>query len=481
MTPTRLLNWIVSLGSDAVGRFALQLGSTIVFARLLAPEQFGQAALVVVIMAVLSIIVTAPFEEGLVQQRRVRRMHFSAALGALLLLALLLYGLTAALALTVGEWLFGAAGIGPLIAGFGLILLAEGPYAVFCAAARRRRRFGSIAAANFAGLLLGTVVGIGLALSGVGVWSLLAVRVVSRYVSAVWIAVAAGYRIFPAWSPRHLRSSARFAGWYFADRCTTNLTDAVFQALVTSLLGLAANGYLNMAMRIVEPIRGASGAISHNLAMAYFTRLQDTPARLRDSLEAAMQHTCLILFPIFVGLAAVSGTLIILLAGEQWQPAVPVAVLLALSAALISPTEFVHTAVTARGRAELGFATSLTGLVVTIVSVAALAPLGVIAAGWSRLLYYGGDAAWGVGLAAGLFGIPTLRFARLLWRLVAAATVMGLLVWWLPGLLPPDLPRLGVLAAQVGAGALTYGLLVAVLVPDLVRQTLSQLLASRGG
>lgn len=479
MKLTRLSNWLIYLGGDAVGRFALQIGSTIIFARLLLEEDFGRSALTIAWVQVLAILVCAPFEEGLVQRRIVRKGHFNACLAASLALAcLLIFSLSVGIFLTPlsrGD----LASVSVPIAAFSLILLAEGPVAIFTAAARRARRFRTIATGNFLGLATGTMVGLWLATQGAGLWSLLAVRLVARFVLGGWLVATSRIRFWPQWSVERLKELSHFAGWHTSDRGLTVLSDALFQSLVTALLGAGANGYLNMATRIIEPIRGITGSASHNISMSLFSRLQDSSRELKAVMSRAVSQTALFLVPVFFGLAATSDSLITLLAGPDWAPAVSIAVLFGIATAIQSPFEFVHTASAARGRPELGFYTSLLNLAVLVLSFWWFSWMGIIAIGFARLFYYLADALCALLIARGLFRASSIGLLFSLAPALICGAVMGGVTWSLPQWLPTGVPIAGVLVLQVICGIAVYTATILLFARAQVAATLRALVSER--
>src|SRR5690606_22252040 len=75
----RVVGWLSFSAADAAGRLAIQLGSTIILARLLAPEDFGRTMLVLVAVQTLILLVQAGFEEALVQREEVTPEHLATA------------------------------------------------------------------------------------------------------------------------------------------------------------------------------------------------------------------------------------------------------------------------------------------------------------------------------------------------------------------------------------------------------------------
>ncbi|GAB3679159.1 oligosaccharide flippase family protein [Salinisphaera aquimarina] len=454
-----MLSWISSSSLDAAGRIGLKVLSTILFARWLTPEIFGQASLTIVIVSVLAVLVTAPFEESLTQRKVVNSRHFASALTVVTGLSTLVFLL--AIGVNHGATFASAdtARVAALVGWFSLMLFAQGPISIYTALARRHRGFKRIAWSNLAGEVVGTTVGLILAVSGVGVWSLLAVRIVGRFVTLAGLMATCPVVIRPGLSATHIRQLSTFAGWFFAGRCVGTLSDAVFQGLVARYFGLAGAGYLNMALRVIEPVRGATGSMGHNISMSFFMRVQDAPDRLRDSVEQAMASTSLILLPLFVGLAAVGPTIINVLAGPKWSVSGPVITALAFAAATTAATNFQASAFAAKGRADLCLWAVCVEFLLMIAALVLLSPLGILAVGLARLASNIGEAGYVMVMARRVLDVEVKRTFIVVGPIMLSACAMGLCVAavgrapWL------DSSALLRLVVQIGCGVVIYTLL----------------------
>jgi O-antigen/teichoic acid export membrane protein len=420
-----LFRWLSVSLADTAGRTLLQIISTAVLARILVPAEFGLAALASAGIAIAAAVITAPIEEALAQRKVLRSGHFRSALGfavAMALLALISIWLA-------GQWQhIATTAIYPLLFGFSTVLLAEGPIAIYSALARRQRNFSALAWSNLIGLAVGTGIGIMLAFLEFGVWSLIALRVISRFATLAILLQQSRVKPRLDFSVVHLRDLSGFAGWLVACRLVETLCEAVFQSLVNYFFGLTANGYLNMAQRIVEPLRGSASSISHNLASAYYFRLQNSASDLGNAIAATVAETAWLLQPIFFGLAAISPTLVVLLGGPEWKPAASLAICLALAAAISTATSFVHSGISASNRNDLGLISSCIELLALTGSLIMFSKQGLIALGVAKLVAVLADAVFVLFASQALFSSRPSVLLRQLIPSVSITLPMGLLV-----------------------------------------------------
>ncbi len=451
----RMRNWIGLSAGEAVARLFLQVGVTAVLARLLAPDAFGVAALVLTIVAFLSIAVGTPFEDRLAQQKRLRRPELEGIFGFVILTAVAAFAL-ACIGGVVLAWWFEREAFVYLMPFTALLLFAQGPFSLGLALARRRRSFVAINLAHLAGNVFGAIVAVISGFLGAGVWALLAFRVATVIASTPTLFILLGYRLKPRFRLAQLRGFDSFAWTTLKARSVENSAYLLFNILVAQLFGIAALGIVNMALRIIEPVRGAVGAIGHNLSFPLFKAAREEPERLREAILAVSGQSAILTAPVFMGLAAVSPLLIPLLAGPGWDPAVQIAALLALGGMLLMPSQILIAALTAQGRPAYGFYAPLIGVGVLCAGLILGSEGDVIAVGLAR---FAADLAQVIAVFA--FGAIALGLApqRLLTVLAApwtAALVMAAAVAGIAHAAPESWQPLVTLAILVASGALIY-------------------------
>ncbi|WP_245576929.1 oligosaccharide flippase family protein [Kaistia adipata] len=468
---SRLLGWIGWAGADAIGRLALLTGSTIILSRMLTPHDFGVSALVLILVAVAAVCVGAPFEEALAQRRALRRAHLGAALALswLVALGLLLVSIPG------GIWLadlYGAPEMRLLLPVAMLSIFFSGHSDIATALARRLKRFNDVAMATLVGHVVGIALSLAIAFAGGGVWALIAQRLLVVVARALILQWRLGYWILPRWSRAHLGHLGRFARISFLDRLADNLTYLAFNNVVGLLYGVAVLGYVNMAMRLIEPIRGAIIATSHNLAFSYFAAAAGQPARLRDRVEPVVGNAAFVIAPLFVGLAAVTPILLPIVAGPGWEGAIDIAVCLAVGAAIILPARLVYTALSASARPEFSLIGALASFGATLVVLVAASPLGPISVGLSRLVGDSVQAALAIALPPRHLAWSRLERFRTLAPAWVISAAMGLVVAGV-GVLEAGLNRPLALILSILLGVIVYVVLLAVFARPALRNLLA--------
>lgn len=455
-----LLGWLGWAGLDALGRLALLTGSTFIFTRLVAPRDFGVAALVLTIVTTAAIFVGAPFEEALAQRRQVRMLHLRAALGASWAVGAALLAMSVAAAPLLAE-AYGDPQMRWLLPAAMTQIFFSGHADIATALARRLRRFNDVAFASLVGHVVGVALSLVIAFAGHALWGLAMQRPLIMLVRAVVLQRRLPHAVAPSWDPAQAAGFGRFAGMSFTARLIENLSYLFFNNLVGAVYGLATLGQFNMAMRFIEPIRGAVTATSHNLAFSFFARAERDPARLRALAERVVAQAAFATAPAFVGLATLAPRLLPLMAGPGWEQAAQIAVCLSLGAALAAPAGLVFTVFSAAGRPEKSVQSLALSVVAALAALALCAPLGPISVGLSRLAGDGARAGYAVLVTSGPLGWTRAARAaslRTAWLLSAAMGALVALSTHLFAALPPPLA----VAAMTGLGVLFYVALLAV-------------------
>src|SRR5258708_8578927 len=150
--------------ADTVVTAGLSIATLLILARIIAPEDFGKAAIILGGTQLPNLFVEGLFHDALIQRRDLTTSIAGAALAFVLTLATALFALPAGLFAVFPNML--GAEQAWLIIGALFSLLFTGPIGVSNALMRRELEFATVARASIIGKLLGCAVSIAIAAMG---------------------------------------------------------------------------------------------------------------------------------------------------------------------------------------------------------------------------------------------------------------------------------------------------------------------------
>ena len=437
-------------------RWAAQLftwASTLVIARLLAPNDYGLVAMAMAFTGLLEVITDMGLGSALVQSRELSKRDIEETMGATWLL-----GVAAAIliALTAPLWahIQGDPRIVPVIRvlaiGVPLGTALNVPYSLL----HRRLAFGLVARAQFVRGVVTAGVTLAAAVVMQSHWALVTGTLVGRVAFTVMLLWAEPVRPRLPGRDTRIGGLLRFGGILTADRVLNYARANIDVALIGALLGTRMVGLYVMALALARLPLEKLGSAFEPVAYPTFARLRDDKPALRRYFLGLSVGTMAIALPVCFGLIVTAGIFVPTVIGSQWIPIVrPLQV-----AAIVTPLAFhlilVSALFNAMGRVKLSLRITTLISVLTILAVVVSVPFGIV----------GIAAATGIGfalvwvyaemLALRLIDLPVRDAGRAILPSLSASIAMALAVIAVSLLLAPQWPgavRLVILCV-VGVG-----------------------------
>ena len=463
-----------NVGWSAVQKWFVRLAGVatfVVIGRLLGPEEIGLAALAMAAVGFLAVVADFGMSTFLVQAEAADRRTTSTVFWATLALGVagagLIVALAGPLAVALGEP-DAAPVLRVLAAGLVLTTLTCVPAALLL----REMRFRVMAMRGVAAAVVGAVVGIGLAVTGAGVWALVVQSLVQNAFSLVWFWVAARWRPALVCSPEVLRSIGRFGTTLLGINVVQALRDRSDQVLIGGVAGVEALGYWAVAARVVGLVHDVTMSVMDHVALPLFVRVRDDGARFTRAYETAVAMSTALLAPVLAVLAVVTPVLLPTLFGDRWGPSVLPAQVLCLAYVIGGMGYFNKAALLAFRRPGVAWWLALLTLVLHAAVVVLAAPHGLAAVAWA----FSAEVAVVVVVSAVVLrrtvGVGARTYGRGAAALGAAAVALGPMV-----AADRALPGDGLLAAAVVGvvGLLAYLAVMLVVNRRLLREALADL------
>jgi PST family polysaccharide transporter len=343
----------------------IALLTTLVLARLLAPEDFGLIALALVVMNALDAINELGIGAAVIwrtgDEDETSDVAFVLSLASGLTLTAVAVLCAPLVADAVGE-----ESVEPIIAALAVTLIIASFGSVQDARLRRALAFQRRFVAELLKALVKAGVTVALAIAGLGAWAL-----VHGQVAGV-AAGAACYWVLAGWRPRRrfdtdvARRLLGYGGQVTLHALLLVAVTNVDYLIIGSRLGTEALGYYTLAFRLPGLLIMSGCWVLSQVLFPAFANVTRDHGSLSTALLKTVRATTAVIAPLGVGIVLVAPDLVSVLFGERWAPAVPVLRWLAVFAVLSTLLSTDDSVYKARGRPGVMVGVTFTQLVVGV-------------------------------------------------------------------------------------------------------------------
>ena len=327
-SPRQALFWSAL---DRLGIQSVQLGLSIIMARILMPSDYGLIGMIALYVAVAGMFVDGGFSATIVQRQSlepdeiVSVFYLNIAVG--LLASILLCA--------ISPWLssfYHQPSLLPITRVMGVCVLIGSFGVVPAAILYRRMDLRRMAQINFIATPLSGVAGIASALCGYGVWSLIVQQLVA---SALTTALSWWYsqlRLRGRFRLHLLRTILPFSLRIFATGLSGSVSDNLSYAAIGKLFRPADVGFYTRAFSLARLPMDALDMTLGRVFLPMLSRLQAEVGQFTSKTRRYLEISTITVIPIMSLLAVVSAPLVSCLLTEKWSPCVPYLRLFCLAA-----------------------------------------------------------------------------------------------------------------------------------------------------
>lgn len=311
------------LGGASAARFAMNIVSTVILARLLDPEAYGLLAMVFVVTNFLTMFRDMNLSLATIQRSTITHQQVSTIFWFNVAISALIAAMIAALAPGIA-WFYDE----PRLTLITLVLAApiflRGFIVQHKALLRRKMNFGAITGIDLASALIGYVVAIFMAWKGYGYWALVGMQIGSTISDLVLTLLIT--RWWPGLPMRRsgVRSMVVFGTnltGYSVIRFTSRSLDNV---LIGSYWGAAALGIYSKSRDLVGQVSGYAQSPFSAVGVPSLSRLTDEPEKYRQTFHRLSEKIALIAIGGAVLIGCTAPEVVAILLGEQWTESAPI-------------------------------------------------------------------------------------------------------------------------------------------------------------
>ena len=368
------------------GNQAISFIISIILARLLLPAEFGLIGMVAVFIVIGRTLVDVGLTQSLIRNEATDQEDLSTVFFFNLIASILIYFV-----------LFISA---PLIAQFydqniltDIIRVISLTFVIGAFGAIQNTRLTKImdfktkTIISVPSVIGGGVIGVGLAYSGFGVWSLVWSRVAESLISTVQL------WIYTKWYPSFNFNIQKFKYHFnFGYKLgLSSLLDTVFNNIYVIVIGkyFAASqvGFYTRAESLQKlPVANISKALN-KVTYPLFAEIQDDNERLKRVYKQIMQTVVFLIAPILIFTAVLAEPIFILVLTEKWLPAVPYFQILCVSGILQPINSYNLNVLKVKGRSDLFLKLEVIKKIIIAISIIVAIQYGIYGLLYSHAIF----------------------------------------------------------------------------------------------
>ncbi len=295
---------------------------SVILARLLAPEEFGVVAIVMIFIEIANVFVISGLNTSLIQKKNINETEISTIFYCGVILSVVLYGV-----MFFAAPLIATAYEDPLLTSvirvFALRLPICSIQQVPSALLSRKLDFKKFFFATIIGVVLSAAVGIIMAVKGFGVWALVAQNLVAAVSDAILLSVVA------KWIPKgnfSLREAAPLIsyGWKIM---AADLIGTIFNNLNSMVIGLKYDSvdlaYYTKGKTLPQMVRNNIYTTLISVLFPAMSNVGDDIQQVKAVSRRSVKMLAYIIFPMMTGMICVAENLVIALYTEKWLLMIP--------------------------------------------------------------------------------------------------------------------------------------------------------------
>ena len=359
---------------------------SMILARILLPEEFGLIGMIGIFIAIGTGLMDSGLNQSLIRGKEMDQGDYSTVFFFNLISSIVLYVIIYFCAPLIANF-YDQPVLTNLVRVYCLIFIISAFAAVQNARLTKKLDFKTQTIIAIPASIVGGIVGITMAYTGFGVWSLVWSSLVVSLVGTVQL------WFYSKWTPDLIFDIKKFKDHFnFGYKLAlSGLLDKIFNNIYLIVIGkyFAASqvGFYTRAETLKHlPVRNIANALN-KVTYPLFATIQDDDVRLKRVYRQLMQMVTFVVAPVLIFMAVLGEPIFVFLFTEKWLPAVPYFQILCLTGILYPIHAYNLNILKVKGRSDLFLKLEIIKKILLLISIALTIQFGIYALLFSQVLF----------------------------------------------------------------------------------------------
>ena len=294
----------------------------LVLARLLTPQEYGLIGIILIFVAVFNSIIDSGFSSALIRKKDVKDEDYNTVFITNMSFSFILFLVMFFSAPAIAKF-FSQPQLIPLTKVMSSILIINAFSLIQKTILVKNVDFKTQTKISVIASLISCAVGVGMALAGYGVWSLVGQQISRQLINSALLWTWAKWYPKIQFSVNSFKELFGFGWKLLASALIDTVWKEIYQVIIGKCYSPSTLGQYTRAHQFGSIFSTNLTSIVQRVSYPVLSKLQDEKERLKFGYKKVIKVTMLVTFCCMLGLAAVSKAMIITLIGDQWLPAIP--------------------------------------------------------------------------------------------------------------------------------------------------------------
>lgn len=306
---------------DQVSNQGITFLVSLVLARLLSPDEYGLIGIITIFISVFNIFIISGFNAALIRKKNANDRDFNTVFWFNMAVSIVLFGVLCFIAPSIADF-FERVELTALIRIMGVLLLINAFALIQTTILTKQIDFKKQTKVSLIASISSGTIGIGMALCGLGVWSLVGQQISRQGFNSLFL------WIWSKWRPRLEFSTTSFKelwgfGWkLLVSGLLNTIWGEMYQVIVGKFYAPATLGQYARAHQFAGVFSSNLTTIVQRVSYPVLSSIQDDRERLKEGYRKVIKSTMLVTFICMLMLAAIAKPMVLVLIGEKWLPCV---------------------------------------------------------------------------------------------------------------------------------------------------------------
>lgn len=362
----------------------VQLIMTIILARYIMPEQYGAIAIALIVVSIAQTLANSGLGMSLIRKTDRTEIDCSTVFYYNLTMSIVLYLCICPIVPVIADYYniteYTSAFI-VLLAVIPVSSLGEVPKTLYSASLN----FKTLSILNISSTIIAGIIGIVMAIVGYGIWALVIQYLTYTTCSVIALWIASNWHPTFAFSFKSLKDSYLFGSRLMLSKLLDTVFRQLYSAVIGKLFTALTLGLYNRAETFANMTSQSPSDTLSAITFPALCRIKDDEKRLRENYRRILRLSAFIIFPICLGLGAITQPLVNTLFSDEWVGMIPLLQVLVFSVMWYPIHAINLSLLQVKGRSDLVLRLEVIKKTIVIITIIATAPFGIMAMCFGRV------------------------------------------------------------------------------------------------